>query len=60
MPLVDCQENDPTQPAKEDCRLSRDEAVQRLLEGDDEWLQTVSKELAARGGFEGVESSKIA
>jgi hypothetical protein len=46
--------------ASEDRRLSREDALQLLVEGDDEWLQTIARELAGKGGFDGVLSSRIA
>jgi AAA family ATP:ADP antiporter len=51
-PILENRAKDGSKSAEEE--MTRDEAIQILLSGDDEWLRTIARELAARLAVEGA------
>jgi AAA family ATP:ADP antiporter len=61
MPIIeDSQENEGTEESVDGDPVSVEDALRALLKDDDEWLQTIAKEMAVSGRFRHLLSSKIA
>lgn len=60
MPIIEDCEQEPTRDGEDNSLLSRQQTTEILLQEEDEWVRTITRELLARGGFEEGVSSKIA